>query len=184
MLPVSTRTTSFKPPTGSLPRAVSVDGKIPLLIVLDGVALDMEDTDRLQDVLEHSGTDDVENIEVLRTPGNTAIYGGLGAFGVLLINSRQGGSRAVTSHNITNISTKGFTTGREFYTPRYDQLQTSDLPDLRSTIYWNPAVKTSTEGKAKFEFFNADDKGTYKVVIEGINAAGELARQVYRYKVE
>ncbi|HMI02135.1 MAG TPA: carboxypeptidase-like regulatory domain-containing protein, partial [Pedobacter sp.] len=35
-----------------------------------------------------------------------------------------------------------------------------------------------------FSFFNADGPGNYKVVVEGINAAGELARRVYRYEVE
>lgn len=33
-------------------------------------------------------------------------------------------------------------------------------------------------------FFNAGSKGTYRVVIEGIDGDGNLGRQVYRYKVE
>jgi uncharacterized protein YfaS (alpha-2-macroglobulin family) len=56
--------------------------------------------------------------------------------------------------------------------------------DLRSTIYWQPDIITDKEGKASFEYFNADGKGTYRVVIEGIDADGNLGRQVYRYQVE
>jgi uncharacterized protein YfaS (alpha-2-macroglobulin family) len=58
------------------------------------------------------------------------------------------------------------------------------LPDLRTTVYWNPYLKTDADGKASFNFFNADGPGTYKVIVEGINAAGELGRQVYNYTVE
>ncbi|MEO6977603.1 MAG: hypothetical protein ABI113_04460, partial [Mucilaginibacter sp.] len=58
------------------------------------------------------------------------------------------------------------------------------MADLRSTIYWNPTVVTGPDGKASFEFFNADGKGTYRVVVEGIDAEGNLGRQVYRYKVD
>ncbi len=87
--------------------------------------------------------------------------------------------------NVVNIKPKGFNKAREFYSPRYDRPDVShQLPDMRSTVYWNPKIKTFASGRASFSFFNADGPGTYKVTVEGINAAGELARQVYRYEVE
>jgi uncharacterized protein YfaS (alpha-2-macroglobulin family) len=58
------------------------------------------------------------------------------------------------------------------------------MTDLRSTIYWNPNIITGEDGKASFEYFNADGKGTYRVVVERIDADGNLGRQVFRYKVE
>ena len=125
---------------------------------------------------------DIIHIQIVRT--NLAIQNILGGLSLVIVTGR--GSRLKTQlvHNIANISPQGFTKAREFYSPRYDKPQTPGFPDFRSTIYWNPAIKTSPEGKTKFDFFNADDKGTYKVVIEGINAAGELGREVYRYGVE
>src|SRR5690606_697191 len=57
------------------------------------------------------------------------------------------------------------------------------LPDLRSTIYWNAKLKTYASGRTRFSYYNADGPGKYKVVIEGINAEGQLGRQVYRYEV-
>jgi uncharacterized protein YfaS (alpha-2-macroglobulin family) len=60
----------------------------------------------------------------------------------------------------------------------------ADHPDLRTTIYWNPNIITGNDGKTTFEFFNADGKGTYRVVIEGIDNNGTPGRRVYRYKVE
>ena len=74
---------------------------------------------------------------------------------------------------------------KEFYSPKYDAPKTSAvIPDLRSTIYWNPNIITDKDGKASIEYFNADGKGIYRVVIEGIDDDGNLDRVVYRYKVE
>ncbi|HKG07238.1 MAG TPA: carboxypeptidase-like regulatory domain-containing protein, partial [Pedobacter sp.] len=84
-----------------------------------------------------------------------------------------------------NIKPKGFNSARVFYAPRYDRpVLSHQLPDLRSTIYWNAKMKTFASGRGRFSFFNADGPGTYKVVVEGINAAGELGRKVYRYEVK
>jgi hypothetical protein len=85
---------------------------------------------------------------------------------------------------VVNIKPKGFNNTREFYSPRYDRPGVGNqLPDLRSTIYWNPKVKTLESGRTSLSFFNADGPGTYKITVEGINAAGQLARTVYRYEV-
>jgi hypothetical protein len=35
-----------------------------------------------------------------------------------------------------------------------------------------------------FEYFNNDTKGSYRVVVEGIDDNGNLGRQIFRYKVE
>jgi hypothetical protein len=79
-------------------------------------------------------------------------------------------------------SFKGFTPARAFYTPKYSAA--TPLPDTRETIYWNPNIITDKDGKATIEYLNNDTKGTYRVVVEGIDEEGNLGRQVYRYKVE
>ena len=56
--------------------------------------------------------------------------------------------------------------------------------DLRSTIYWNPKVLTDATGGLSFEFYNAEGKGTYKAVIEGVDKNGNLGSYVYRYTVK
>jgi len=80
---------------------------------------------------------------------------------------------------------KGFYKAREFYSPAYTGPKTdTQTPDLRTTIYWNPDINTDKDGKASFEYFNADTKGTYRVVVEGIDENGNLGRQVFRYIVK
>jgi len=43
---------------------------------------------------------------------------------------------------------------------------------------------TDKDGKVSFEYFNAGSKGSYRVVVEGIDANGRLGRYVYNYNVE
>jgi hypothetical protein len=56
--------------------------------------------------------------------------------------------------------------------------------DLRTTVFWKPDLITNNDGNASFNFYNADIKGVYKVVVEGIDENGNIGRQVYRYRVQ
>jgi hypothetical protein len=86
---------------------------------------------------------------------------------------------------IITFQPKGFNKVREFYSPNYNDPKTNTtLPDLRTTVYWNPQVITGKDGKSIVEFFNADGTGNYKVIVEGINEDGNIGRTVYRYKVK
>jgi len=44
--------------------------------------------------------------------------------------------------------------------------------------HFGPNIATDKAGKGSFEYFNARTRVTYKVVIEGIDANGNLGRQV------
>ena len=128
----------------------------------------------------------VETIEVLKN-ASTSMYGMEGGNGVLVITTKNGGdySESIASVGILPIAPMGFYKAREFYSPKYDNTNAdSKQPDLRSTIYWNPEIKTGKDGNASLTYFNADGTGTYKVTIEGIDANGNVGRVVYRYKVE
>jgi hypothetical protein len=106
-------------------------------------------------------------------------------FGVLAITTKYGlQPEDIVSTGFLRIKAKGFYKAREFYSPKYESAVPGKFADLRTTIYWNPNVITDKEGNASFEYFNADGKGNYRVVIEGIDDKGNLGRQVYRYKVE
>lgn len=153
-------------------------GKIAdMKIMVDGILMDPE-------MLMTIPPDNVESVEVLRNGSKTSIYGADAAAGLLLINLKKGAYATATSLNIVSYTPQGYYKAREFYSPQYDQLKNQPKVDLRTTIYWNPNVATDKDGNAHFEYFNADAKGTYRVVIEGIDANGNLGREVYRYKVD
>jgi hypothetical protein len=64
---------------------------------------------------------------------------------------------------------------KQFYKPKYTLNDTSKhIPDLRSTIDWEPNVITDANGEAKVSFFTADKPSTYTVIIEGSDMNGNL----------
>jgi hypothetical protein len=157
---------------------------VPMRIILDGRLLDVNDGLGVFDGTMLTPSD-VVKIDVVNS--NMALMTTLVGSGipVLIIYTNRGFVRGVYNPSIVNITPKGFNKVREFYSPRYDRQNGADkLPDLRTTIYWNPSLKTDVTGKTSFNFFNADGPGTYKVIVEGINADGELGRQIYNYNVD
>jgi hypothetical protein len=67
----------------------------------------------------------------------------------------------------------------EFYAPKYDQPEALNQPnpDLRTTIDWEPNVKTDSTGVASFSFYTADSETSYSVIIEGITSNGKIIHQ-------
>lgn len=159
----------------------SLRGPVPMQIIIDGMPVE-------SDFLAMINPNDVESIEVLKSGGNTAIYGSRGGGGVLIINTKRGESNKDYSNyapGVLSYNPKGYYKGREFYAPDYDDPKTNkQVADLRTTVYWNPNIVTDSTGKAKVEFFNADGTGSYKAIIEGININGKIGRSVYRYDVK
>ena len=152
-----------------------------MAIIIDGNFVEYDD-------FYHMQPSDIEGIEVALGPHYGAIYGSRAAGGAIIITTRMAKKQNQYYRYAPGVVTympKGFYKAREFYSPQYDNPHTNQkMADLRSTIYWNPNIITDKDGKASFSYFNADGKGTYRVVIEGIDADGNLGRQVLRYKVE
>lgn len=152
----------------------------PMQVILDGVYVEPDFLDNIQPT-------DVETIEVLKSIGNTAIYGSRGAGGILLITTKRGGGDLGYSRYAPGIVTyapKGYYSVRQFYSPQYTPGSTVNGEDRRTTVFWTPHLPTGADGTAKFNFYNTDESGIYRVVIEGINDDGHLARKVYTYEVK
>lgn len=64
----------------------------------------------------------------------------------------------------------------EFYSVKYDtpESKADQNPDLRTTIYWKPNMKTNENGKAEFSFYSADSPTAYSVIIEGVTSNGKI----------
>jgi hypothetical protein len=108
-------------------------------------------------------------------------YGG----GINLISRKHFKYVKEATPDVITFTSIGFYKAKEFYTPQYNKVSKgASGPDLRTTVYWKPDIVTDKDGKATFSFFNADIKGTYRVLIEGIDIDGNLGQQVFTYKVE
>jgi hypothetical protein len=138
---------------------------------------------------------DVESVEVFLTDGLSGINKMNNTNGVLVVNAKKVVKPKMSREQIkellapqnsaVNFMPKGYNMARVFYSPKYDISATTGLGgDLRSTIYWNPKVVTDKTGNATIEFFNADGKGAYRAIIEGIDADGNIGRATYHYKVQ
>ncbi|MCD0487026.1 TonB-dependent receptor plug domain-containing protein [Pedobacter sp. MC2016-14] len=151
----------------------------PMQVVVDGVNVE-------SDFIDNINIQDIETIEVLKSIGYTAMYGSRGGGGVLIITTKRGGgnySYNTYAPGIVTYAPKGYHQIRQFYSPKHTPGETDNRPDLRTTVYWNPHVVTDPTGKGTFTYFNTDLPGTYRVVVEGINSDGKLARNVYTYIV-
>ncbi|HEX7365651.1 MAG TPA: TonB-dependent receptor plug domain-containing protein [Pelobium sp.] len=149
-------------------------------IIMDGIDVDPE-------FISSINIQDVESIEILKSIAYTAIYGSRGGGGVIIVNTKIGKPGYVTNTYTPGLITYapiGFVKEKEFYVPNYaDPKLNTKVADLRTTIYWNPNVITDTLGNAKVSFYNGDNTGKYRIVLEGTDLNGHLARSVTSYNV-
>ena len=140
-------------------------------------------------------TQEVESVEVFLRDQLGTINRTYNTNGVLIVHMKKkpkGTSVSLSQleeilpkSNIINFTPMGYQKARQFYSPKYDVAKGGPIVnDLRTTIYWNPMIVPDAEGKANVEFFNADGRGSYKAVIEGLDAEGNLYRTIYRYSVK
>ena len=71
----------------------------------------------------------------------------------------------------------GYSENMEFYHPVYDTPEkvNNGKPDKRTTLYWNPYLKTDPNGNTTIEFYSNDtDQVDYDIDIEGIAPDGTI----------
>lgn len=166
----------------AISRRTFVVGTIPteenkMRIILDGTDVGSN----LDQILPHM----VESIEIIQSTAKAAIYGPKGQGGLIIVTTKKGADKWETvkyAPGLTTYTPKGYYASRTFYSPKYD-VEPSDKPDLRTTVHWMPNLVTDETGKIKFDYFNTDQAGNYRIVIEGIDINGNLARKTYTYKI-
>ncbi|WP_026898986.1 TonB-dependent receptor [Daejeonella oryzae] len=168
------------------PESGMFEGPQPMLVILDGISLTQEYFD-----LSSVNADGIQSVEVLKGAATTGLYGIEGSYGVLVITSKTGSDRYGNTLNARTpgmlpVTVIGYQRNREFYSPRYDlqNAPTSGNADLRKAVYWNPNVSVGIKDQTEIKYFNSDYIGTHKIVIEGINADGQIGRFVFRYEVK
>ena len=118
---------------------------------------------------------DIAYIKVFRPPfmGSS----GSGPSGAIAIYTKKPADLKNESlKGLSNAILTGYTNYKEFYSPNYTAAPTK-VPDVRTTLYWNPYVLTDKKTKlVKLDFFNNDVTTKFRIVLEGMNAAGKLTR--------
>jgi hypothetical protein len=75
---------------------------------------------------------------------------------------------------IRHTRLQGYSYTKEFYSSKYDYEVFPDEVDYRRTLYWNPDVKTNTEGKASVSFYNNGAGRQLLIEAETMDASGAL----------
>ncbi len=110
-------------------------------------------------------------------PGSAGVISNSGG-GVIAIFTKKGGGDKVENPGMALITLAGYSPYKEFSAPDYASELSDNLPDVRSTIYWNSTIVIE-EGKhvAHFKFYNNDISRHFRIVLEGVNAENQLIHQ-------
>ncbi len=98
------------------------------------------------------------------------------AAAAIAVYTRKGGDMILAPGEGLGYSTlAGYSRYKEFYNPNY--AVDDNKPDVRTTLYWNPFVLTDKKNKTvQLQFYNNDISKKFRVIIEGVNSNGQLAR--------
>ncbi|HEU4472115.1 MAG TPA: hypothetical protein VFR58_13580 [Flavisolibacter sp.] len=117
---------------------------------------------------------DVAYIKVFRPP----FMGGFnGANGAIVIYTRKGNdAQSRPGEGLASNKISGYTPIRQFFSPNYDSFDPrNEQKDVRTTLYWNPVVKTTAANRTvTLSFYNNDVSQSFRVVVEGISKNGLL----------
>lgn len=121
---------------------------------------------------------DIAYVKVMRPPFFGSAGGGSG--GAIAIYTRKGGDvqQDNSKKTLPYKTVAGYTYRKEFYSPNYAAISPmNDKEDVRSTLYWNPMVVTTTENHiVKFQFYNNDVTDSFRIILEGISKDGKVTR--------
>ena len=154
-----------------------IRGEIPAALYLDGIPVDFE-------LLSTFPGKTFDKIEILKFAPLAGIKGSGGAIFFYTKRGEKFVNTPADAQGLKSTNVIGYSVIRKFYAPNYESQQPAEMKnDFRSTLYWNPIVRTDSLGRTNVSFFNSDQSGEVRVVVEGITSDGKLCRGVSRYNV-
>jgi len=110
----------------------------------------------------------VASIDIFKDGASNAIFGVSGANGVIAVYTKSGGVTPYQTEGVFVLQKKGYSISRE-YMPVNPQ-NNPTIADNRPTLYWNPSFNPAK----KITFYNNDKATKIRVVLQGIDADGNL----------
>jgi hypothetical protein len=72
-----------------------------------------------------------------------------------------------------NIRISGYDEPRIFYSPKHHTTLGKDYkPDLRTTLFWEPDIEIGDNRECFVNYYNDDNSGKIRVIVEGITSSG------------
>lgn len=157
----------------------------------------IDEEDRTPDVLINGVEADINELDTYAMEDITKLayldpqealgLNGLSPNGLIIMEVRDINRRNHTTTlnaSMAEVLVGGYSKPAEFYAPHYEVRTSNDKKDLRTTIAWEPDLRSSKEGAAQMTFWTADRPNDYNVVVEGITDEGELCRATYQLKAD
>ncbi len=153
---------------------MSFNGDSTPLFLIDGMSVMGSSEDRISTV-RSIPISSIDKVEILKDPGEIAMFGSEGSKGVIAIYTKMGKGRvAIPPKGVVTDKIIGYSAMRKFYSPEYTvKNSASSMPDHRITLHWEPNVITK-EGKAVLNFFTSDDLSGFILFVEGITSEGRI----------
>lgn len=128
-------------------------------------------------MLQSTSMSDVAMIKVFDPPFFGSAGGGPG--GAVAVYTKKGRSGGGNVQGLNTATLQGYSAIKEFYVPNYESAgPQEDLADLRTTLYWNPFLLMDTKSRRlTLPFYNNATGKRIRVIIEGLNEAGQLTRE-------
>ncbi len=128
--------------------------------------------------------DRVERIDVIR---DRYVVGDYIFFGLVNVITYEGDySRVSLPDHAVRLLYRVADPVSKFYSPDYSTLERrrDRTPDFRNTLYWEPSVTPSGDGKYRVEFWSSDVGGDYEINLQGVTDDGDPVsfRKVIRIK--
>lgn len=110
-------------------------------------------------------TNDLVSMKIFRNSKKLARLGFIGKNGIVMVQTKSGNSREKLD---TNNLIQGLNKPLNFEIRKKNPSNTN--PDFRSTVYWNPSVRTDFNGKTIIEFYTTDDTSPLLIQIDGFTS--------------
>lgn len=117
---------------------------------------------------------DPAKIKDIRVMNMQYLVGGIMFEGVLEITTLQGNYflQGETNHKVFTL--QGYHQSNATGLPNAEVLESGNLPDFRSVLYWNPSLEVTTGERFNLEFHTSDDIGQFLLEIVGMDEQGNL----------
>jgi len=152
-------------------RLILIEGtlnSIPLsepLYIIDGVM------SKNTDLFLSLKPSEILTVKVVRDKTKLSRLGAIGKNGVIFVQTKNAiGEKVMANGKLLTI--EGLSKPVDFKLNDYAKNSNKRIPDFRSTIYWNPLVKTESNGRARVSFYTSDDVGEMIIKFQGITNEG------------
>ena len=141
-------------------------------IVIDDIVYDYDSS-----ILYNLLVDNISSISLVRGT-DTTILGPRANAGAIVITLKSPQDIPLKpARGIITYQPLGYSEEIEFYHPVYDtpEKKADSKSDLRSTLYWNPALTLDENGETTVEYYTSDSDAPQDIVIEGIDHDGNAS---------